>query len=162
MKKVKGFTLIELIVVISVIAVLAGIVVPTIGSLVEEAKDVKMVAEVKHLATSILMYEKNVGWLPYAGLPGGSVTYSYAYYPANLTTLNNLIVAYVGRRMERDPWNREYRYWQYNAVANMRAVVLSFVRNNYTSLWNSGIWSNRTDTGTQADPLVNGYYLVFK
>jgi general secretion pathway protein G len=165
--RAKGFTLIELIVVVSVIAVLAGIVVPTIGSLVDEARDSKMVAEVKHLATAILQYDKKIGWLPYAGLGNGTLVYSYAQTDAQTTTLNNLILAYVGRRMENDPWNRNYKYWQRNTMANGRATALSYGRNNCTALWNSGYWSNRTEPyqltgGNVNDPLANGYYLVFK
>jgi type II secretion system protein G len=156
--KSRGFTLIELIVVVSVIAVLAGIVVPTLGSLVEDAKDSKMVAEVKHLCTAILQYDKNVGYLPYAGLGGGAIGNSYASTVAQMTTLNNLIVAYVGRRIINDPWNRSYRYRQNSTYTNMRAVAMGLGRNNYTTLWSdTTIWSNRTEVA-----LANGYYLVFK
>jgi len=163
MKKVSGFTLIELIVVVSVIAVLAGIITPAIGSIVDDARDSRSIAEVKHIATAILQYEKQYGWLPYSGLPGGSVTYSYAYYNQGQTnTLNTLIMSYLGRRAVLDPWGTPYMYHQYayyNPPARAIACTWGKDKGNQGE-WSSWYWQNRYDIPQNAS--TGGYYFVFK
>ncbi len=51
--KKKGFTLVELVIVVAVIAVLSAILIPTIGCFVEEAKETADVAYVKLLNTAL-------------------------------------------------------------------------------------------------------------
>lgn len=161
----KGFTLIELIVVISVIAVLAGIILPNIAGLLDDAKDSRMIAECKNLCTAIIQYQKNNNYLPYLNLPGGAQTYSYAY-DGYTVRLNDQIASFLSRRIQQDPWGRYYRYWQYaswtynrgyGTVSAGRAVVCSFGRNYWTGIWDSNLWARRDEVN-----VVNGYYLVFQ
>jgi prepilin-type N-terminal cleavage/methylation domain-containing protein len=155
----RGFTLIELIVVISVIAVLAGIILPTMGAIIDDARQARAVTEVKHIATACLQYEKLNGYLPYQGLPGGAVTYSYAYTYANMNQLNTLCVKFFSRRILNDPFGQPYRYWQYASMANMRAVALTAGKNqNFSWVWNSTRWNNREEPPTTE----TSYYMVFK
>jgi prepilin-type N-terminal cleavage/methylation domain-containing protein len=163
MKKLSGFTLIELIVVVSVIAVLAGIITPAIGSIVDDARDSRSIAECKHLATAILQYEKQYGWLPYSGLPGGSATYSYAYNNQSQTnTLNTLIRTFLGRRAVMDPWSTPYmmhQYAFYNPPA--RAIICTWGKDKANQgEWSGSVWQNRSDINFGAGE--SGYYFVFK
>lgn len=61
MKKVKGFTLIELVIVVSIISVLATIVTPKVRMSLIKAKDVKAEATLETLKTASNLYfsEKN-------------------------------------------------------------------------------------------------------
>ena len=52
--KKKGFTLVELVVVVAVIAVLSAILIPTIGCFVEEAKETNDMATVRLLNTALV------------------------------------------------------------------------------------------------------------
>lgn len=57
----KGFTLVELVVVIAIIAVLSAILIPTIGCFVEEAKETKDMTTVKILNTVLVEDEAKNG-----------------------------------------------------------------------------------------------------
>ena len=48
----KGFTIVELVIVIAVIALLATILVPTFGNVVEKAQNAALVAEIKNAHAS--------------------------------------------------------------------------------------------------------------
>lgn len=60
-KGAKGFTLIELIVVVAIIALLAGILAPVAASAIRKSKASKCAADLKALATSIIMIFEDVG-----------------------------------------------------------------------------------------------------
>lgn len=66
-KKKLGFTIIELIVVIAIIAILASIVVANVNGVREKAKIAKAKAELKHLQTAVEMYYVDHGAYPCAG-----------------------------------------------------------------------------------------------
>ena len=55
--KKKGFTLVELVIVVAIIAVLSAILIPTIGCFVEDAKETSDMTTVKTLNTALVRYE---------------------------------------------------------------------------------------------------------
>ena len=59
--KKKGFTLVELVIVVAVIAVLSAILIPTIGCFVEEAKETNDMATVRLLNTALVEDEASNG-----------------------------------------------------------------------------------------------------
>jgi prepilin-type N-terminal cleavage/methylation domain-containing protein len=67
----KQFTLIELLVVIAIIAILAGLLLPTLFGVRQKAKEAKAKVEIKSLQTAIAQYESTYGYLP---KPAGSGT----------------------------------------------------------------------------------------
>ena len=54
MKKKKGFTLVELVIVIAVIAILSAILIPTFGSIMSDAKETSAKADLKSVITTYL------------------------------------------------------------------------------------------------------------
>ncbi len=60
----RGFTLIELILVVAVVAVLAAILVPTVFSILDESSVTKGTADVKAIAGSIVKFRKDLGEFP--------------------------------------------------------------------------------------------------
>ena len=59
MKKKKGFTLVELVIVIAVIAILSAILIPTFGSIMSDAKETSAKADLKSVITTYLAENAN-------------------------------------------------------------------------------------------------------
>jgi prepilin-type N-terminal cleavage/methylation domain-containing protein/prepilin-type processing-associated H-X9-DG protein len=75
-KKTCGFTLIELLVVIAIIAILASIIVPSVGGALERAKTTACLSNMKQLTASILLYAtERQGVLP----PTDAVVHQVGY-----------------------------------------------------------------------------------
>lgn len=74
MRSRQAFTLIELLTVIAVIAILAGMLLPAIGKAKDLAKKTKVRAQISALQMAIAQYETTYGFLPVstAGLLSGS------------------------------------------------------------------------------------------
>ncbi|MCD4675083.1 MAG: prepilin-type N-terminal cleavage/methylation domain-containing protein [Desulfobacula sp.] len=85
MNENKGFTLVELMIVIAIIGTLAGIAVPSFGNYIERARRIKAISELKIMEKEILSYEMEMGT-----------------FPASL--------AQIGLDTLRDPWGNPYQY----------------------------------------------------
>jgi len=154
----RGFTLIELIIVISVIAILAGIVTPLIGSILEEARKARMTAEVNTLKSAIVSYNFKQGYYPYSGLSGGRVGYAYTYNSTStMTTLANLLSRNLSRQIVNDPFGTPYYYYYYNESTSYGiGVVGSFGPNKADNgSWNTNVWLNGT---TVTDDYYDAFY----
>lgn len=90
MQKQKGFTIIEIIVVIAIIAVLSGIVMVNVGNARAKARDARCKSEMKNIQKALVMYYADNGAFPSTGgawwgvsANGGSKTVSgaNAYIP---------------------------------------------------------------------------------
>ena len=131
-----GFTLIEVLVVAAIIGILAGILVPLIFDRVEEARIARAEADVKNIASAILLFHRDTGTWPYCRTNGAPEQYyerldsdnandpgySGCSWPSGQydTFYNHLTVNarnYPGwngpyiERVEADPWGNEYRMW---------------------------------------------------
>lgn len=67
----KGFTVIELLVVLLIIATLASILVPVVTNKTTEARYAKALADIKTLEKAIYAYEADLGEFPPSGTPAG-------------------------------------------------------------------------------------------
>jgi general secretion pathway protein G len=86
-----GFTLLELIIVIAIIGILAGIGVPAYYTYLEQAKITRAISEVKMLEREILLWEVDHGSLP--------------------TSLEE-----IGRGGLLDPWGNPYQYLNFATI----------------------------------------------
>lgn len=175
----RGFTLIELIVVISAIAILAGMIAPTIGNLVDDAKLNKMEVEMNSIATAATMYDKDAGNIPF-----GNNTTITSLAPATTSanidqlmnytqnvTKNGQVITYnfrdkLDKRIQFDPWNFTYGYWEAWTVPawtpGPAGAVASYGADRLngpgTQEWNSTTWRNKTLLANNN----KGSYKVFK
>lgn len=65
--KRKYFTIVELLIVISIIAILAGLLLPAIGKVKDKAKKVKAKSMANTLVIAVKSYESTYGLLPWGG-----------------------------------------------------------------------------------------------
>ncbi len=66
--KRRFFTLVELLLVIVIIAILAGIAIPVVGGMNRKGKETKARAEINAIITAIKQYEADYGTLPFIPL----------------------------------------------------------------------------------------------
>ena len=66
LKSNKGFTLIELVVVIAILGILAGIAIPRFMDATATARGAKIVADMRTIDSAIMMYNAKTGGLPTA------------------------------------------------------------------------------------------------
>ena len=96
--KSKGFTLVELLIVMVILGLLASIVAPRMFSKVDSAREGTAKAQMQVLATSLDSYRLDIG-----------------YYPKSL---NDLLTStnkmwdgpYFPQKIPLDPWGNEYSY----------------------------------------------------
>ena len=56
----KGFTIVELVIVIAVIAILSAVLIPTFGGIIDDANNTARDQEAKNLYTEFIIENKNV------------------------------------------------------------------------------------------------------
>src|SRR5947209_777563 len=85
----KGFTLVELLIVIGIIALLISILMPALSTARKQAMQVKCESNLRQIMTATQMYiSENQFFLPFANWGGpGSGVYEYGWlYDTNLAT----------------------------------------------------------------------------
>ncbi len=77
--KEKSFTLIELLVVIAIIAILAAMLLPSLNTARNKAKQINCMSNLKQVGTAVTMYQGDFSaWMPVAATTGGlSVQWKY-------------------------------------------------------------------------------------
>ena len=91
MKKEKGFTLIELMIVIAIIGLLIAIVIPDLLKTREQSEIESCRASLRGVQSALELYYTH-----------------YKYYPQKMLQL--ITEGYLSENSDKDPWNRLYRY----------------------------------------------------
>lgn len=80
-----GFTLVELLVVVGIIAILIGILLPVLGRAREQANRIACMSDLRQVANAFFMYtQENGGWFPSPAVWGGPSPTALGY--GNLST----------------------------------------------------------------------------
>ncbi len=102
----KGFTLIELIVVIAIIAILAAVIVPNAFKAIEKAKMARATGDIRSIKSAALGYNADTGLWPLLGL-GGAVRASGKGFVTNDDGAGNPVPGWYGPYLEKwfvNPW----------------------------------------------------------
>jgi general secretion pathway protein G len=107
-KKSRGFTLIELMVVIVILGILAGLVLPRFMGRTEEAKKTKARLQIENLEGALKLYKLDIGTYPTTeqGLEALVQKPSTGAVPKNWREGGYLEKA----KVPEDPWGRPYVY----------------------------------------------------
>ena len=98
----RGFTLLELMVVMFILVMLAGVVTVVVTNRVEEAKHAKAVADVATMESAIDQYRLQNGDYP--------PTLDALYTKPSGADLPNWNGPYIKKPVPADPWDRPYLY----------------------------------------------------
>ena len=99
----KGFTLVELLVVVTILGILVAMVVPRLAGRTEQARKVRAVADVKgNIALALELFETDIGKYP-------STEEGLAALRVKPADAENWHGPYL-KQNPVDPWNHSYRY----------------------------------------------------
>jgi general secretion pathway protein G len=107
-RKQAGFTLIELMVVVVIIAILAGLVIPRFMGETDKAKQAKAKMQIESLESALKMYKLDNGSYPTTeqGLKALVETPAVGNLPKNWRQGGYLEKG----KVPKDPWDHEYVY----------------------------------------------------
>lgn len=105
-RSVRGFTLIEIMVVVTILAILAGIVVQRLMSRPEQAKIVRAKQDIMTLENALSLYKLDSGFYPSSeqGLK------ALVEKPTSEPAPQNWAPGGYIKRLPADPWGHAYHY----------------------------------------------------
>ncbi|EKD77286.1 MAG: hypothetical protein ACD_42C00396G0001 [uncultured bacterium] len=105
-KKSRGFTLIEVMVVVVILAILAAIIVPRILQRPEQAREVAARQDIRNIQSALELYKLDNGFYPSTdqGIKALVKKPSSSPVPQNWARGGYL------HKMPVDPWQKEYHY----------------------------------------------------
>lgn len=106
MKRSRGFTLIEVLVVVAILGILAAIVVPKIMDRPDEAKRVAAKADIAALVQALKLYRLDNGGYPATDQGLAALVQKPA---SNPVPANWKAGGYLDR-LPKDPWRNDYQY----------------------------------------------------
>ncbi|MDF1837936.1 MAG: type II secretion system protein GspG [Planctomycetota bacterium] len=143
--KKSGFTLIEMVVTIAILALLAGIATPLVTRQVEKGRIARAQADCDAIVKAIVMYH-----MEYGRYPGGSQsdpTYNYqgpggSGFNALAPELINGSVKFLNKKIGLDPWGNNYCYHIYTRSNPYQDVsVFSMGPNGSSQSWSGSLWN---------------------
>lgn len=121
-KAQQGFTLLELLVVLMIIALLAGFVGPKLFSNVDQAKEKTAMRQMHSFADALIQYRLDTGSYP-SEQQGLSVLVEK---PSDVTNWNG---PYLAQQIPQDPWGHEYQ-WHNPARAEQKVYEVEISTND--------------------------------
>jgi len=104
--KIKGFTLIEIMVVVVILGILAALVVPTIISRPDQAKITVTKNDINAISSSLEIYRLDNGFYP--STEQGII--ALVYEPSDEPVPENWNEDGYLKKLPKDPWGRPYQY----------------------------------------------------
>jgi prepilin-type N-terminal cleavage/methylation domain-containing protein len=149
--KAKGFTLIELAVVLAIIAILAAILTPMVTNYLEQARVARAQADVRTIADAVKLYHRDTGRYP--------VYDSAAAYGTD--TVSKAVFATSSGNTATDATGGSS--WQLGSAVATTSLEL-YLNNNYSGVVGSSFpktsFNGPYIATIDSDPWANKYYLT--
>jgi prepilin-type N-terminal cleavage/methylation domain-containing protein len=164
----KGFTLIEILIVVAIIAILASVVLVGLGPTQQAGRDARRLSDLHEIQNGLELFYNKCGYYP-GSLTAGACTAALpatASYPASAGTsiyggvATTLTAATAGlglNTMPNDPSSgKTYRY-TVNAANSPTAYILGTTLENS----NNNVFTSYTAPATYAGPQGDAYNCVY-
>ena len=136
-----GFTLLELMVVVAIIVLLAGIILPNYAKRVDRAKMVKVEADISAIETAISMYSNDMGG--YFGDLKNGVSLGTSTDPVSIGLVqgpgDSSQAKWNGpylKGINKDPWGNNYRFFGRDPAATTQAQLETNLQKEYGTITN--------------------------
>ena len=136
-----GCTLLELMVVVAIIVLLAGIILPNYAKRVDRAKMVKVEADISAIETAISMYSNDMGG--YFGDLKNGVSLGTSTDPVSIGLVqgpgDSSQAKWNGpylKGINKDPWGNNYRFFGRDPAATTQAQLETNLQNEYGTITN--------------------------
>lgn len=158
-----AFTLLELLVVISIIAVLAGILLPVAGSVMETARKTAAKNTVSQIVTAVKAFQTDYGVYPV--VPGTAAANPPVDTTFDGTTNQNLFNILRATGVGSDvvassPNTRRIPYFEGKDVKNVNVPKDGFIPLNAAAVTQTS-GTGSANPGALVDPWGNGYYVRY-
>ncbi len=104
-RKYSGFTLLEIIVVVAIIAILAAYIAPKVAGRVDDARISKAKSDIRVLESSLELYKLDNFTYPTTDQGLGALVNK----PSGENTRNWREGGYI-KKLNKDPWGNDYQY----------------------------------------------------
>ncbi len=131
--KHRGFTLVELLVVISIIALLSSVVLSSLNTARARARDARKIADFRQLTIALNQYYLANNSMPANPTPGTEVCDGSVGWT---TVMNQLIAAGYLSVIPRSPGGAQYCYYNYGAggIGGLMVTTLETVPDTTTGI----------------------------
>jgi prepilin-type N-terminal cleavage/methylation domain-containing protein len=135
----EGFTLVELLVVIGIIAVLTGMLMPVLARIKLEAKIGQTKLEMKNLETAIIAYNASYGRYPAKATGAADLTFGYSSGVAGISANSEVMVILMdvntGVNLNHALNPRQMTSFPANRVSDTSSPGLSVADNQLRDIW---------------------------
>lgn len=132
----RGFTLIEVVVVVSVILMLSGILIPMAGSVVSDAKKAKAGFDLKGMVAAMQRFINQFNNYPTNQNVYGADDNSAHYLQSGTHFLNQGLKPFIDKKIGPDPWGVPYSYHHHPKTLEP-TFVMSSGPNRRDQTWSS-------------------------